>query len=294
MKVKVLLLTLNHMLTSFSISGCLIRAGGRKYSREWNKRQDILCLFLVVRDQESNIMRQTASIRVGELAQLCTDPEVAESLMRKAINWGVQVNRRTVRMIKLERLLKCSVGTGKVESLAERLAVESRGGRNVETREKVKVVRRKVRMLMGDKLKDAVVDMELGRVQFNKSKKQLWKSVPSVSRVGQELRVVMREEMVFEWQEKMNQMQRSVHFLINKHRASRREKVPDTWRGIRISDQALGGGIQLPAPFLGESVGEVSDAAKEVLQLPPKTAVYSKISLRLHYKYNDDKVRRTK
>ena len=55
MKVKVLLLTLNHMLTSFSISGCLIRAGGRKYSREWNKHQDILRLFLVVRDQESNI-----------------------------------------------------------------------------------------------------------------------------------------------------------------------------------------------------------------------------------------------
>ena len=54
MKVKVLLLTLNHMLTSFSISGCLIRAGGRKYLRGWNKIQDNLRLFIVVRDQETN------------------------------------------------------------------------------------------------------------------------------------------------------------------------------------------------------------------------------------------------
>ena len=223
-------------------------------------------------------MRQTASIRVGELAQLCTDPEVAESLMRKAINWGVQVNRRTVRMIKLERLLRCSVGTGKVELLAERLAMESRGGRKVEGQEKVKIVRQKVQWLMKDKLKDAMVDMELGRIQFNKSKKVLWKSVPSLSRVAQELRWVMRTEMEFEWQEKMNQMQRSVHFLVNKHRASRREVVPDIWKGIQISDRALGRDTQLPAPFLGEGVGEVSAAAKEVLQLPPKTAIYSKIT----------------
>ena len=68
--------------------------------------------------------------------------------------------------------------------------------------------------------------------------------------------------------------------MINKHRASRREEVPATWRGIIISDQALADDIQLPAPFLSEGVGEVSDAAKEVLQLPPKTAVYSKISLK--------------
>ena len=55
------------------------------------------------------------------------------------------------------------------------------------------------------------------------------------------------------------------------------EEVPATWKGIKITDQALGDEIQLPPPFLGEQVGRISDAAKEVLQLPPKTAVYSKI-----------------
>ena len=89
-------------------------------------------------------MRQTASIRVRGLARLCTDPEVAESQMRKAINWGIQINKRTVRMIKLERLLRCEVGTGKVESLAERLAMESKGGRILEGVERTKVVKQKV------------------------------------------------------------------------------------------------------------------------------------------------------
>ena len=150
----------------------------------------------------------------------------------------------------------------------------------MKEKEKVKVVRQKVLLLMKDKLKDAVVDMNLARSQFNKSKKMLWKDVPSLSRVGQELRMVMREEMGFEWQEKMIQMQRSVHFLVNKHRRSRLEEVPDIWRGVRISDHALGEVIQLPAPFLGEGVRGVSDAAKKVLQLPPKTAIYSKIDIR--------------
>ena len=43
--------------------------------------------------------------------------------MRKAMNWGILINKRTVRMIQLERLLRCDVGTGKVETLAERLAI---------------------------------------------------------------------------------------------------------------------------------------------------------------------------
>ena len=87
-------------------------------------------------------MRRTANIRVGELARLCTDPEEAERLMREAVNWGLQQNKRTIRMIKLERLLKCGVGTTKVEKFGERLAREARGGRRgpAEEREVVKTI----------------------------------------------------------------------------------------------------------------------------------------------------------
>ena len=60
-------------------------------------------------------MRRTANMQVGELARFCTDPQEAESLMKEAINWGLQQNKRTVRMIRLERLLRCGVGTTKVE-----------------------------------------------------------------------------------------------------------------------------------------------------------------------------------
>ena len=202
--------------------------------------------------------------------------------MREAIKWGLQVNKRTVRMIKLERLWKCGVGTGKVEMLGLRLAKEARGGRRgpAEERELSRTTKKKVMMLMNDKKLDAGEDLKLARVQFHKSKKELWKEVPWMSRAGAGVREVLRVEMAMEWEEKRRLMARSVKYLVDKFRRGRLEEVPDTWRGVKISDVALGEGLQLPPPFLSEGVGVVTQAAKEVLQLPPKTAVFLRITLK--------------
>ena len=94
------------------------------------------------------------------------------------------------------------------------------------------------------------------------------------------MREVIRYEMALEWEEKMNNMARTVIFLINKFRRDRVEEVPATWREVKVSDAALGEGIVLPPPFLGEGVGNISQAAKEVLQLPPKTAIFPKVTLK--------------
>ena len=224
-------------------------------------------------------MRKTANYRVIRLSRFCTDPEVAEIKMRKAIGWGVQLQRRMVRKIKLERLLRSSVGTGKVEKLSAKLALEMKGGRRgpIEERERRSMVRKKVTMLMSDKVKDAEEDVNLAFKQFCKSKKELWRIVPWDSRVGYEVRDVLRSELGLEWQERMKVMQKSVDYLVKKHKLLRKEEVPAMWRGIKIADRALEGEIQLPPPLLGEMVGQISDAAKEVLQMPPKTAVFSKI-----------------
>ena len=135
-------------------------------------------------------------------------------------------------------------------------------------------------MLMRDKLMDAEGDLKLARIQFHKSKKQLWKVVPWWSRAGAGMREVLRVEMGLEWNEKMEAMTRSVNFLVEKFRRSRLEEVPNTWRGIKVSDAALGEGLQLPPAFLSEGVGNITEAAKEVLQLPPKTAVFPKVTLK--------------
>ena len=89
-------------------------------------------------------MRRTASDRVGELVGLCTDPQEADRWMREAIKWGIEQNKRTVRMIKLERLLRCGVGTGKVERLGLRLAKEASGGRRgpAEEREMGRMIKK--------------------------------------------------------------------------------------------------------------------------------------------------------
>ena len=227
-------------------------------------------------------MRRTASDRVRELARVCTDPEEAERLMREAVKWGLQQNRRTIRVIKLERLWKSGVGTSKVEKLGQRLAKEARGGRRgaQEVREAGKIARKKVGMLMEDKLRDAEADLKLARIQFHKAKKLLWRTIPWWSRAGAGLREVVRVEMALEWNEKMTKMTNAVNFLIDKFRRSRLDKVPETWRGVRVSDEALGEELQLPPAFLSEGVRNVTEAAKEILKLPPKTAIFSKITLK--------------
>ena len=226
-------------------------------------------------------MRKTANYKVCGLSTYCTDPAEAEQKMRKAIGWGVQLQKRVVRRIKLERLWRSGVGTGKVEKLAVKLALEMRGGRRgeVEERDRRRMTRRKVLLLMEDKVKDASVDADLAFVQFCKAKSEMWKVVAWNSRLGADVRRMMREEMAFEWRERMKIMQQSVDHLVEKHRRLRKEEVPETWRGIKITDQALGELPKLPPPFLGEGVGEISEAAKEVLQLPPKTALYTKIKM---------------
>ena len=119
-----------------------------------------------------------------------------------------------------------------MEKLSVKLAMEMRGGRRgeVEERERRKMVRRKVFMLMSDKVKDASLDADLAYVQFCKSKKEMWKVIPWASRVGWQVRELMRGEMGFEWHERMSLMQSSVNHLINKHKMLRKEEVPAEWR----------------------------------------------------------------
>ena len=111
-------------------------------------------------------------------------------------------------------------------------------------------------------------DADLAFKQFCKSKRELWKLVPWESRVGFEVRNVLRFELGLEWQGRMKVMEKSVDYLVKKHKLLRREEVPAMWRGIKIADRALENQIPLPPPMLGENVGQISDAAKEVLKLP--------------------------
>ena len=77
----------------------------------------------------------------------------------------------------------------------------------------------------------------------------------------------------------MGRMVKSVNFLVTKYRRRRREEVPDTWRDVKVSDRVLEEDLHLPPHFLGEGVQQVSKEAKQMLQLPPKTATYSKIKI---------------
>ena len=126
---------------------------------------------------------------------------------------------------------------------------------------------------MKDKVRDAKEDVKLAKIKFQKLKREMWRVIQWESRVGREILEVLQGEISFEWKEKFQNILNSVNHLIQKHRKQRKEEVPATWREIKISDLALGAPLPLPAPVIGEGVRRVTEAAREVLQLPPKTAV---------------------
>ena len=111
---------------------------------------------------KQNIMKKTARYRVSRLATFCTDPTEAECNIREAIGWGLELTKRSVRMSKLEKLLmRFSVGTGNVEKVAKKLAMETHGGRKgpVEERDRYKMITKKGFFLMKNKVKDAREDL---------------------------------------------------------------------------------------------------------------------------------------
>ena len=71
----------------------------------------------------------------------------------------------------------------------------------------------------------------------------------------QEVLNIMRQEMATDWQEGCKRVVKSVNFLRAKHKnVGPEEKVPDQWRGIKISDKALGPALPPPRPHTGEAV----------------------------------------
>ena len=92
---------------------------------------------------------------------------------------------------------------------------------------------------MRDKVRDAREDADLAKIQFCKAKSRMWKVIPLESRMGEEVREVVRGEMGLEWKERMKLMEKSVNYLIKKHRRMRMEEVPATWKGIKITDHGI-------------------------------------------------------
>ena len=75
-------------------------------------------------------------------------------------------------------------------------------------------------------------------------------------------------------------MANSVNFLKAKHMKVRaEEKVPDHWRGIKISERVLAQSSPSPPHHIREAVGVVSGNIKAVMNLHPKTAKYTQLQI---------------
>lgn len=209
------------------------------------------------------------------LATTCTDPEAADYKMREVIKWGIQKTRRTLRCMKLEKLFRRGIGTTEVEKITETLSSQRRaegdGPRAAARR------RESLAMLMQSKLDDAAEDLRLGNQQYRKVKIEAWRFLYR-EETRAAFRAVLREELEWELSEGRRRMQDTINFLTQKYGREAERKVPDTWREINISDRALGQPEPLPPPLVGEGV-TLSENAKEVMELPPKTAMFVQIKM---------------
>ena len=75
-------------------------------------------------------MRKTASFRIKMLSRTCTDPEVADKMMRETIKWGITKVQRHLRVIKLGKLMKRGIGTALVEKMTDMLTADARENMN--------------------------------------------------------------------------------------------------------------------------------------------------------------------
>ena len=131
-----------------------------------------------------------------------------------------------------------------------------------------------VKVLMQQKAKDARRDLEVIDHQYHRARRCLWKTIPYNSTEAQEAHLLLKQEMDLAYRTGKDKVRNKINHLSQKYS----RQVPDTIKGIRITDKALGEKRQLPQPVIMDV--EVSTNAKETLQLPPKTATYRPISIR--------------
>ena len=211
-------------------------------------------------------MRPTAIFHIRRITSYCTDPIVAERKLRGTMKLAQTRISAMLRRNLLEKLIKKDIGTNQVERIAQHLTDTGRRcgfGRN----------RKLIKILMQQKMMDARKDLEIVEHRYHRARQDLWTIMPYHSREAYEAHTLIRCETDIAYKTGREKIRRKIYHLFQKYG----DKVPDTIDGIKITDKALGDRRPLPDPVIVNV--EVTNNAKETLQLPPKTATYGPINM---------------
>ena len=217
-------------------------------------------------------MRPTASFHLKLLSTECTDPPRSELKMKSTTSQLLRRNKSILKRNFLQKLMNKSLGTNKVESVAETLVKDT----DKDGKEKEEKKRTYVRTIMNLKVKDAEESVNVEDHKYHQCKRNLNKYInENTYRKFRQFYTTVAEE---EWKEEKKKFEKKLKHLEKKHRP--KGETDDTVRNIKVSDKALGPQKPLPDPAVyNVDKKTISENVNSVLKLHPKLAVANPIKL---------------
>ena len=204
---------------------------------------------------------------LGQLAQKCTDPTRAVSVMKELMGACDQYITATVARDFLDRLVRLGLATNDVTNAIGNISKSYKRTRSFD---------HLLLAVMKSKVKDAQEDLVIRKSRFLKAKRLMEKSC---SNVHLDVMALVRQHKTTTWCQSRRKASDKVHFLLQKRRP---KQLPGTVEGIRVGDDELGPRGPLKDLLIwgsDELKSRITPDMEEVLRMPPKTSIATRIDL---------------
>ena len=196
-------------------------------------------------------------------------PSVSSMAMHNFWKINVKLNRRVLTVNLLKVLVSQNCATNDVMFTARNMSKSSfRRGSDDRLR----------KVLMKEKLSDALADESYIRKQFEMCRNRYYKSVTRNSLVDNIFQNMMRQKVESDWKEGKIKNRNKVNHLVSKWRSQQSRNMEENLRNIKYSDKDLARDIcdKNDSPVVYGNV-EVSENMKEALTLNPKLMCFPQI-----------------
>ena len=196
-------------------------------------------------------------------------PSVSSMAMHNFWKINIKLNRRVLTVNLLKVLVSQNCATNDVMFTARNMSKSSfRRGSDDRLR----------KVLMKEKLSDALADESYIRKQFEMCRNRYYKSVTRNSLVDNIFQNMMRQKVESDWKEGKIKNRNKVNHLVSKWRTQQSRNMEENLRNIKYSDKDLARDIcdKNDSPVVYGNV-EVSENMKEALTLNPKLMCFPQI-----------------
>ena len=188
--------------------------------------------------------------------------------MTNAINLKIKFTKKHSTVLLLLKLRQHNQGTNEIESFVRNI-------QNLKTRKNMK------RAIMKTKIQDARHEEMETRRKFKKELDYIKRKIGTNTEFYYRFNSLMQEEVEFNWREQKEKRRKKVKHLIKKWK-NVRPTVPETYRGVTISTEALEEIFdeeeehqERPALIYGGV--ELTETEQNILKLGPKFTTYGRI-----------------